>query len=145
MTPDTGQGANCAIEDAAALANIIGMTIAARNPTWKMQLLLKQFNQTRLLRVKEIYQVARLVARLHTRETFALRVLGRYCLPFTGNLAVNKVSRIIAGAVQLSFLPPSQRAATSWQKFHPGNDLLLRYTLIIVILFLAASVFFVNG
>ncbi|KAL3490080.1 hypothetical protein BJX62DRAFT_226170 [Aspergillus germanicus] len=88
MAPNTGQGANCAIEDAAALANALSMVI--ENDSYPsrstIHTLLQSFNKTRLARVREIYKSARLVVRLHARESLILRLVGRYYLPYSGDL-----------------------------------------------------------
>ncbi|KAL4931768.1 FAD-dependent monooxygenase spyC [Aspergillus undulatus] len=119
MAPNTGQGANCAVEDAAALASTIYDTIQRDgNPSSaEMKSLLHSFNKIRLARVQEIYKSARLVVRLHARESFLLRLIGRYYLPYSGDLPADTASRVIAGGVQLSFLAPSKRSGPGWEEY----------------------------
>ncbi|KAL3454184.1 hypothetical protein BJX65DRAFT_317901 [Aspergillus insuetus] len=119
MAPNTGQGANCAIEDAAALANALSMAIkddSHPSPS-TIHSLLESFNKTRLARVREIYKSARLVVRLHARESLALRVVGRYYLPYSGDLPADTASKLIVGGEQLTFLAPSRRSGPRWEEY----------------------------
>ncbi|KAL5044355.1 hypothetical protein BDW71DRAFT_199042 [Aspergillus fruticulosus] len=97
MAPNTGQGANCAIEDAAALANAISMAIKHDHHPSQATIhsLLQSVSKTRLARVQEIYKSARLVVRLHARESLPLRLVGRYYLPYSGDLPADTASKLI--------------------------------------------------
>ncbi|KAL4760327.1 FAD-dependent oxidoreductase [Aspergillus foveolatus] len=97
MAPNTGQGANCAIEDAAALANAISMAIKHDHHPSQAAIhsLLQSVSKTGLPRVQEIYKSARLVVRLHARESFVLRLVGRYYLPYSGDLPADTASKLI--------------------------------------------------
>ncbi len=119
MAPNTGQGANCAIEDAAALANAIHSAIEHDNrpPMAEVQSFLRSFNEVRLPRVREIYNSASVVVRMHARENLALRLVGRYYLPYSGDLPANTASKLIADGVQLSFLAPSLHSGPGWEKY----------------------------
>ncbi|KAL4884275.1 hypothetical protein BJY04DRAFT_206077 [Aspergillus karnatakaensis] len=101
MAPNTGQGANCAIEDAAALANAISMAIKHDNNNQPsdatIHLLLQSVNKARLARVKGIYQSARFVVRLHARQSLPLRLIGRYYLPYSGDLPADTASKLLFG------------------------------------------------
>ncbi|KAL5339003.1 hypothetical protein BJX70DRAFT_408457 [Aspergillus crustosus] len=130
MAPNTGQGANCAIEDAAALANAIKDAIDddSQRSHATIQSLLQSFNKSRLNRVQEVSKSARLVVRLHARQTLPLRLIGRYYLPYSGDLPADTASRLIAGGVQLSFLAPSLRSGPGWEAYAGnGNKGLSRY------------------
>lgn len=119
MAPNTGQGANCAIEDAAALANAIHSAIehVDRPSMTEVQSFLRSFNESRLPRVQEIYKSASVVVRLHARENLALRLVGRYYLPYSGDVPANTASKLIADGVQLSFLAPSLYSGPGWEKY----------------------------
>ncbi|KAL2820628.1 hypothetical protein BJX63DRAFT_444182 [Aspergillus granulosus] len=123
MAPNTGQGANCAIEDAAALANTI--EAAMRDGQWSSQaaihFLLHSFQRTRHARVHEVYKSSRLVVRLHARESLLLRLVGRYYLPYSGDLPADTASKIIAGGVELRFLAPSLRSGPGWENYRRKN------------------------
>ncbi|KIA75418.1 hypothetical protein HK57_00138 [Aspergillus ustus] len=119
MAPNTGQGANCAIEDAAALANAIGVAIKHNHHPSQATIhsLLQSFNKARLARVQGIYKSARLVVRLHARESLALRLVGRYYLPYSGDLPADTASKLIVGGEQLTFLAPSLRAGPRFEEY----------------------------
>ncbi|KAL2819029.1 hypothetical protein BDW59DRAFT_165189 [Aspergillus cavernicola] len=125
MAPNTGQGANCAIEDAAALANAIKNVIKhADHPSHAtIESLLHSFSKIRLPRVQEIYKSARLVIRLHARESFLLRLVGRYYLPYSGDLPADTASKMIADGIQLSFLAPSLRSGPGWEEYRGKRGL----------------------
>jgi hypothetical protein len=120
MAPNTGQGANCAIEDAAALANVLSMAIKHDfhypSPS-TIHALLESFNKTRLARVQKIYKSARLVVRLHARESLILRLVGRYYLPYSGDLPADTASKLIVRGEQLRFLAPSRRSEPRWEEY----------------------------
>ncbi|KAL3477319.1 hypothetical protein BJX99DRAFT_269911 [Aspergillus californicus] len=125
MAPNTGQGANCAIEDAAALANLIHTAIkrsdSIRQPD--IQSLLPEFNKLRLARVKGIDKTARLVVRLHARANLLLRLVGRYYLPYSGDLPADTASKMIADGEKLAFLPPSLRSGPGWEEYRGGKGM----------------------
>ncbi|KAL4863118.1 hypothetical protein BDV12DRAFT_206763 [Aspergillus spectabilis] len=125
MTPNTGQGANCAIEDAAALANAIQNALKYDDhPSHAtIQCFLQSFNRHQLSRVQDIYKSARLVVRLHARESLFLRLVGRYYLPYSGDLPADTASKMIAGGVQLSFLAPSLRSGPGWEAYLKFNHI----------------------
>jgi 2-polyprenyl-6-methoxyphenol hydroxylase-like FAD-dependent oxidoreductase len=127
MAPNTGQGANSAIEDAAALVNRLHRALRAKPDgstlsSSEIDGLLEQFNRTRFRRVRDIYQGARMVVRLHARQNLFLKLLGRYYLPYRGEVAADAASKVIAPAEQLDFLPLATRSGTGWHQFKPGQS-----------------------
>ncbi|RLL95502.1 hypothetical protein CFD26_100774 [Aspergillus turcosus] len=126
MAPNTGQGANCAIEDAAALVNCLYRALKATpdgatlSPA-ELDGLLAEFNRTRFRRVLDIYRTARMVVRLHSRHNLLLKLLGRYYLPYAGDVPADMASKIIAGAESLDFLPLEARSGPGWHQFKPGQ------------------------
>ncbi|KAL4918466.1 hypothetical protein BDW62DRAFT_200844 [Aspergillus aurantiobrunneus] len=133
MAPNTGQGANCAIEDAAALTNLLIQALKSRPHGCKLSNqevhgLLHTFNNDRLHRVRNIYKGASFVVRLQARYSLPLRLLGRYYLPHSGDLPADTASKVIAGAGDLEFLPPSQRLGPGWHRFRPKKHVLHSYT-----------------
>jgi hypothetical protein len=79
--------------------------------------ILQTFNQARLKRTRDIYKGARRVVRLHARHSLLLKLVGRYYLPYSGDLPADTASKVIAGSDQLAFLPPSQRLGPGWHRF----------------------------
>jgi hypothetical protein len=126
MAPNTGQGANCAIEDAAALVNCLYRALRATPDGSTLSLLeldglLAQFNRARFRRVLAIYKTAKMVVRLHSRHNLFLKLLGRYYLPYAGDVPADAASKIIAGAERLAFLPAPARLGSGWHQFRPGQ------------------------
>jgi hypothetical protein len=122
MAPNTGQGANCAIEDAAALANMLHACVVTTErhckPTTKeLSTLLEGYTKSRFHRIKKIYQASRLVVRLQARDTLLLRIIGRYYIPRSGDVPADVASKMIAGAVALDFLPMPSRSGPGWISF----------------------------
>ena len=122
MAPNTGQGANCAIEDAALLTNYLRESINKTKNNGKpsneeLSAHLKRFSQDRVQRLQSIYRLSRVVVRLHARQNFFLRLMGRYYLPLTGDLPADMASKSIAGGVYLDFLPLPDRSGPGWRDF----------------------------
>lgn len=145
MAPNTGQGANCAIEDAAVLANLLHdalktQPVGSRLSDQKMRAILQTLNATRLNRVREIYKGARFVVRLHARHSLFLRLLGRYYVPRSGDLPADTASKVIAGSAHLKFLPPSQRLGPGWEEFQAKRPVPIAFlgSLIVVSLVLCS-------
>jgi hypothetical protein len=61
-----------------------------------------------------------MVVRLQTRQNLFLRLLGRYYLPYAGNVPADAASKVIAGAEHLDFLPLATRSGAGWYRFRPG-------------------------
>lgn len=144
MAPNTGQGANCAIEDAGALANFLHQAIVSDGTlcNHEMDSLLKAFTQTRIQRIRQIYKSARLVVRLHARHNLFLRLIGRYYLPYSGDLPADTASRMIAGAVSLNFLPLPQRSGPGWELFsRERGSVKLYFGLVLASTFLLSMLF----
>ncbi|OQD97285.1 hypothetical protein PENVUL_c084G02008 [Penicillium vulpinum] len=122
MAPNTGQGANCAIEDVAALANMLHTCVVTTKrhckPTTKeLSNLLEGYTKTRLDRIEKVYKASRLVVRLQARDTLFLRIMGRYYIPHSGDVPADVASKMIAGAVALDFLPLPSRCGPGWSSF----------------------------
>ncbi|GAQ12100.1 hypothetical protein ALT_9421 [Aspergillus lentulus] len=127
MAPNTGQGANSAVEDAAALVNRLHRALRAAPDgsslsSGEIDDLLEEFNRSRYRRVREIYQGSRMVVRLQARQNLFLKFLGRYYLPFRGEVAADAASKIIAPAEHLDFLPVATRSGAGWHQFKPGQS-----------------------
>ncbi|KAE8395023.1 hypothetical protein BDV23DRAFT_195282 [Aspergillus alliaceus] len=121
MTPNIGQGANIAIEDAAVLANLLHGTLSKNEPGKLSQpalnQVLREFQRIRFNRVNRIYQDSRFVARLHARDGFLKTLLGRYYVPYFPSLPADIASKIIADSPVITFLPTSQRTGPGWLQY----------------------------
>ncbi|KAL5362265.1 FAD/NAD(P)-binding domain-containing protein [Aspergillus floccosus] len=130
MAPNTGQGANCAIEDAASLANLLHEFLIVdqigKPSTEQLDERLRQYTAERRGRVGKIYSIARTVVRLHARDTFYLRFFGRYVLPYSGDMPARAASKAIKGAPKLDFIPVSARVANGWNEGGTGGGSLIK-------------------
>ncbi|RAL03305.1 FAD-dependent monooxygenase spyC [Aspergillus ibericus CBS 121593] len=142
MTPNIGQGANMAIEDAAVLANLLhkklghgeveGLSDAGVNA------LLHEFHSIRYSRVKSIYIASRYLVRLQARDGLLNKLLGRYCIPYAPDIPAVIGSRSIRGSPSIDFLPLPARSGPGWSKYRSGEG---RYilSLLTVLLVVVAS------
>ncbi|KAK2736194.1 hypothetical protein FQN57_000868 [Myotisia sp. PD_48] len=125
LAPNTGQGANCAIEDAASLLNLLNDYLASdtKPSDPALDARLQRFAEVRVRRMHKICQGARLVVRIHARDGLLMKLFGRYYMPYAKNLAVNRASEAIAGAEFLNFLPLPIRSGPGWISYrsHPRS------------------------
>jgi salicylate hydroxylase/FAD dependent monooxygenase len=132
MTVNLGQGANCAIEDAAALANKIHEGLKARRPTHRLgdeeiDALLSEFSNLHVKRISRIYSVSRTVVRLQTRANLVYRVMLRYLVPYAGDIPAKRVLNILEGAVVLDFLPLPARSGQGWAPLRRDETAFLKW------------------
>jgi len=85
--------------------------------------ILQQFTADRLPRIKQVYKIARLVVRMHARHNLFLQLMGRFYVPYSGDVAANKASKAIAHAPYLEFLPLPTSMAPGWTKFRRSSML----------------------
>ncbi|CDM28240.1 hypothetical protein DTO013E5_3852 [Penicillium roqueforti] len=121
ITPNIGQGANMAIEDAAALANLL-QRLRKGSGSWpptdgQVEALLNQYRNIRHGRVKSVYKSSRFLVRLHARDSLLKTLLGRYCVPYAGDLPAYIGSKSIADGVMCDFLPPPRRGGGGWERY----------------------------
>ncbi|GKZ25789.1 hypothetical protein AbraIFM66951_010010 [Aspergillus brasiliensis] len=121
MTPNFGQGANSAIEDAAALSSLLHDLVNARGvckPTdTQIQHLLQQYRQTRYTRMVGMCGTAASVSRIQARDGFLNTVFGRYWAPYAGNLPADLASKMMADAEVITFLPVPGRSGPGWEMY----------------------------
>ena len=125
MTPNFGQGANSAIESAAALSNALHRLLHAQRHTSpsdaELDTLLTAFSQRRRKRTKAMLRQARFVTRLHARDSLVNILLGRYLVPYAGDLPARMAGKVIVGAEKLDFLPLPVRTEKGWLR--PDRDI----------------------
>ncbi|THC90197.1 hypothetical protein EYZ11_010341 [Aspergillus tanneri] len=121
MAPNTGQGANCAIEDAACLLNLLKecyLEGCLRKPSrCELDTRLQQFTKMRVERITQVYKAARLLVRIHARDGLHMKLLGRYVIPYAGDVSADKASETVVGAPVLSFISPPKRCGPGWTSF----------------------------
>ncbi|KAL8722761.1 MAG: hypothetical protein Q9225_000822 [Loekoesia sp. 1 TL-2023] len=119
MTPNLGQGANSAIESAAALANNLHhltQTQGIRKPsTQQIEACLEAFSSTRLPRAKSIVKEAGFLTRLQARDGLMNCFIGRYIVPYAGDFPAAHASKVVRAAPKLDYLPLTDRVGNGWQ------------------------------
>lgn len=125
MTPNIGQGANTAVEDAATLASLINRLVESGSASDKtnsdINNLLGVFQSLRYDRVKRIYQQSCSGARLQTRDDFLKTLIGRYIFPYIRDYISHSMCKDIAGGHVIEFLPLPKRSKAGWAKYGRSN------------------------
>ncbi|KAL4981505.1 hypothetical protein BDW68DRAFT_192893 [Aspergillus falconensis] len=106
MTPNMAQGANTAIEGAAALANTLRRISHIDEPSEDaISLLLEGYAERQQKRLRKVHALSQSVTRVHTRQGRIRKILGRYVYPYTPSAALHSFSHIIAPAPYLEYVP----------------------------------------
>ncbi|KAL3452581.1 hypothetical protein BJX65DRAFT_293076 [Aspergillus insuetus] len=109
MTPNFGQGANTAIEDAATLASLLQRLVSKtsfQKPSLaQIRNTLKEYQDARYPRVRRLYNDSSTICRFHARDNIVYRLIGRYYIPYATNLPADLASRAFADGDVLRFLP----------------------------------------
>jgi FAD dependent monooxygenase len=124
MTPNIGQGANTAAEDAAVLATLIQRLSSSGSSTTSCTIdaVLRDYVSQRHERVKSTYQRAYFGARLHTRDDVLKSFIGRYIFPRVSQQVLERTSQAIAGAPLVDFLPTPKRSGAGWSDYAGGPE-----------------------
>ena len=147
MTPNIGQGANTAIEDAALLTNLLYDRLSKDGHRKllrpALEQLLREFQYERFSRVSKIYQDSRFLVRLHARDGIIKSMLARYIVPYMTELPVDLASKSIADGPIISFLPVPSRSGPGWlqwsRKERRSPALWILVLLVIVVSFVLHS------
>ncbi|KAJ5569383.1 FAD/NAD(P)-binding domain-containing protein [Penicillium hetheringtonii] len=115
MTPNFGQGANMAIEDAATLTNLLREAESSANT--EIANVLRQYQKVRYSRVDSVYRSSRFLVRLQARDGLINTLLTRYYIPYAGDLPADLASKTIADGVICDFLPKPKRSGDGWTKY----------------------------
>ncbi|KAF7172378.1 hypothetical protein CNMCM5623_004586 [Aspergillus felis] len=116
MTPNIGQGANTAIEDAAVLASLINKAVNSANPDISnagIDALLREFHTLRVDRVRSTFQRSYFGARFHTRDDLLKTLFGRYVFPYIGTFVAAQTEKAIGGGNIIDFLPLPKRGGAA--------------------------------
>ncbi|KAL2797702.1 hypothetical protein BJX66DRAFT_323165 [Aspergillus keveii] len=121
MTPNFGQGANTAIEDAATLASLLQRLVSKtgiRKPSRaQIRNTLKEYQDARYPRVRRLYNDSWTICRFHARDNVVHRLIGRYYTPYATNLPADLASRAFADGDVLRFLPVPACSGTGWETY----------------------------
>lgn len=116
-TPTLGQGANIAIEEAAALTNelhkIVGRGPKRPEMLQELEEMLKVFNDVRKQRAKELVSAGGMITRLQARDGKLFRLITRWILPimpYVVDVPSLVSGGIIGGGCIIEFLPKPPRA-----------------------------------
>ncbi|KAH8691172.1 flavoprotein monooxygenase [Talaromyces proteolyticus] len=140
MTPNNGQGANSAIEDAATLASLVNRLICTEgvaNPSApQIDTLLQEYQALRYYRVGRVYKRSRFAVRFQTRNDLFKSLVGRYLLPYASDRLADMVSGLVADGDIIDFLPPPKRIGSGWSQYSTGGhpDLLVSRPLLSLLL-----------
>lgn len=137
MTPNIGQGANMAIEDAAVLSTLLQQLQNDQTGTLpsadELQPLLQQFQHIRCKRVRSIYSMSRLLVRLQARDGILNTLFGRYYVPYAGDLPAEIASQAIANGEICQFLP-LRPLKDGWRQYQRGGWIMYLQTLWVILL-----------
>lgn len=129
MTPQTGAGGMLAIEDAAALANIINKLKSNRmngDPitTRQVETALASFDaRTRHLRTTATIKEAGNLARLQALRTFADQITARLLFPRAGDARADQICGDAVGAERIEYLPLPKRSLAGSMPFNPSHGI----------------------
>ena len=100
------QGANTAIEGAAALANTLRRISQIDKPSEDdINRLLQGYTVRQQKRLRAVHAISRSVTHVHARQGRIKKIIGRYVYPYTPGAALHTFSRIIAPAPCLDYVP----------------------------------------
>lgn len=113
------------MEDAAALTNLLHECLAKGNnrlSAVQLNTLLETFTAQRLERMAEVCHTAQFAMRLHARDGLFNKLLGRYFVPYAGDMMADKASQSIAQGICLAFITPSERSGPGWIQFKQNKS-----------------------
>lgn len=120
MTPNFGQGANSAIESAAALTNILYDMVHVHHintpSTTEIDGFLESFSKSREHRCKTMLKKAAFVTRLQARDGLLNVLIGRYIAPYAGDLPASMAGKVMIGAEKLNCVPVTKRSEIGWPR-----------------------------
>ncbi|KAL2817621.1 hypothetical protein BJX63DRAFT_429666 [Aspergillus granulosus] len=121
IAPHTGQGANCAIEDATALANALQQLLRDRvmnRPSpHEIKQVLNNVAAARRARMNNVAHAAKMSMRLQALDGILCRLVARYYFPYAGDMLADLASKGIADAPVMGYLPLPERSGPGWEDF----------------------------
>ncbi|KAM3065605.1 FAD-dependent monooxygenase boa8 [Clarireedia jacksonii] len=113
MTPNLGQGANCAIESATELANSLATVLKpdGRKPTSKdITKALLSYHENRHVRANLIVKAANKFTRVEALATTGDWLASMFIIPRLGDILADRGAKVQVGATKLDCLPMPKRA-----------------------------------
>lgn len=146
MTPNIGQGANTALEDASVLASLLNnlSKLSAEDGTsaYAITKLLNEYQSTRYERAKNTHDKSRFGARLHTRDDMIKTLIGRYVFPYAGPRVLERSVKSLATAHSVEYLPFPKRLGPAWGEYSSPNKSTLGSTPIQMLTLLLPCLFY---
>lgn len=146
MTPNIGQGANTAIEDASVLASLLNNLSKSSTEdgtsAYAMTKLLDEFQSTRYERAKNTHDKSRFGARLHTRDDMIKTLIGRYVFPYAGPRILERSVKSLATAHSVEYLPFPRRLGPAWGEYSSPTKSTLGSTPIHMLILLPCLFYF---
>lgn len=107
MTPNFGQGANTAIEHAAALANALHRLLDSREEpsTQELDDALDSMHRRLFPHINTVNWTSWVVVRLQGYRGRLLSLAGRYVVPHIGEYMISILAWLLAGSVALDYMP----------------------------------------
>ncbi|GAB1197893.1 hypothetical protein APSETT444_007198 [Aspergillus pseudonomiae] len=123
MTPNLAQGANCAIESSASLANCIVRTVdqyesCARPDNPEKDMGLEAWEESRKQRMRRFYTYSWILARCEAFSGPLFKALGLYIGSFHGEQVISYISDISPESEYLEYLPRSDyhlKSRSEWR------------------------------
>lgn len=123
MTPNLGQGANCAIESAAELANSLARIKHESKispPFGSVIAALKSYHKKRHVRANQIVHAANKFTRVEALATGGDVLASMYIIPRLGDILADRGAKVQISAAKLDALPMPKRAlegTISWSGY----------------------------
>lgn len=126
MTPNLAQGANCAIESSASLANCIVRTVdqyksCARSDKPEKDMDLAAWEESRKQRMRRFYTYSWILARSEAFSGPWFKALGLYIGFFHGEQVISYISDISSESECLDYLPQPDYHLKSQSKMDQGG------------------------
>ncbi|KAM0172102.1 hypothetical protein ACHAPC_010850 [Botrytis cinerea] len=113
MTPNLGQGANCAIESAAEMANSLAKALrddGSKPAIEDINSALSLYHQKRNVRANLIVKAANKFTRVEALATTGDWVASMFIIPRLGDILADRGAKVQVGATKLDCLPMPKRA-----------------------------------
>lgn len=113
MTPNLGQGANCAIESAAEMANSLAKALrddGSKPAIEDINSALSLYHQKRNVRANLIVKAANKFTRVEALATTGDWVASMFIIPRLGDILADRGAKVQVGATKVDCLPMPKRA-----------------------------------
>ncbi|PWY75420.1 monooxygenase [Aspergillus heteromorphus CBS 117.55] len=123
MTPNIAEGANCAIESAASLANHLNKFVRESDDPYKedgLHSALKTWEDSRRHRVKFLFTLSQLAVRVEAATNWGLKLLRR-CSGVVHGVGISWVTDLTPHTARVDYLPLQRREGTGRASKNKGQ------------------------